>query len=86
MNTIYKNESAIIFTCIIIIIIFYCLFLIYNRIYKTYTKCKELFLNNDSKRNKMIKLYKDDEILDPDEDPGINVADPDSSEGRDPDS
>jgi hypothetical protein len=89
MINLYKNESEVIFSCMIIIIIFYCIFLIYNRINKTYTrytKYKELFLNNDSKRSKMIRLYKDSDILDPDENPNLNIEDPDSTDGRDPDS
>ena len=59
----YKKESAIIFACIMIILTFYCFYffskLILNKI--------ELFSNGNSKRDKMKKIYKSDEILDPDE-------------------
>jgi hypothetical protein len=78
----YKNESLVIFYCIITIIIFYFLCLLYNKTYKTY---KEYFSSNDSKRSKMMKIYKGDETLDPDENPGLNIHDPDSSTGYDPD-
>jgi len=47
---------------------------------------KEYFNNNNSKRSKMMKIYKNSNILDPDEDPDDEGDDPDSSLGRDPDS
>ncbi len=49
----------------------------------------ELFENNgnNSKREKMKKIYKSDEILDPDEIPDDDdYNDPDGTFGRDPDS
>ena len=77
----YKDMSLIIFSYILVILICYCVYIIYN------IKYKEYFGNNsDSKRNKMIKIYKNNNILDPDEDPDDEGDDPDSSSGRDPDS
>ena len=83
----YKNEALVIFCCILIIIIGYCLYFLYTKINK---KCKntEDFgsrKDSDSKRNKMMTIYKSDEILDPDEDPDDENDDPDSTRGRDPD-
>jgi hypothetical protein len=96
MNTIYKNETVVIFACILIISTGYCIFLLYHKTselyknYQTYQNNNEYFgsrdRGNDSKRNKMIRIYKGDEILDPDEDPDDENDDPDSTRGRDPDS
>lgn len=85
MNKIYKKESIVIFSCIIILLLLYCLYLILNKIINYYNKNTETF-NNNSKRSKMIRIYKNDNILDPDEDPDDESDDPDSTRGRDPDS
>jgi hypothetical protein len=48
----------------------------------------ELFSNNDSKRERMNKIYKSDEVADPDENDDIysdNVIDPDDESSMDPD-
>jgi hypothetical protein len=85
----YKNEALVIFSCILIIIIGYCFYLLYAEIKNIYKKNKEEFGSrggNDSKRHKMMRIYKGDEILDPDEDPDDENDDPDSTGGRDPDS
>ena len=85
MDKIYKKESIVIFSCIIILLLVYCLYLIVNKIKNYYNKNTENF-NNNSKRSKMIRMYKNDNILDPDEDPDDESDDPDSTRGRDPDS
>lgn len=77
----YKNQSLIIFYCILIIILCYCLIIIYDKTYKKYKIYKEFFSSSNSKRSKMMKIYKSDDILDPDEDPGDNINDPDSTNG-----
>ena len=88
MNIIYKKESTVIFGCIIIILLFYSICFIFDKS-KTYT---ENFGNNNSKRNKMIKIYKDSDIIDPNEIPDMNPNydddnnDPDSNYAYDPDS
>ena len=96
INNIYKNETVVIFCCILIILTGYCIFLLYHKTselyknYQTYQNNNEYFgcrdKGNDSKRNKMISIYKGDEILDPDEDTNDENDDPDSTGGRDPDS
>jgi len=97
MNTIYKNESFILFNCILIIILFYFLYYAYIFLSKYLYKYKKYNLYNikiekfgsNSKRSKMIKIYKGDNILDPDEiiyNSNYNVNDPDSTYGKDPDS
>jgi len=85
MDKIYKKESIVIFSSIIILLLVYCLYLIVNKIKNYYNKNTETF-NNNSKRSKMIRMYKNDNILDPDEDPDDESDDPDSTRGRDPDS
>ncbi len=85
MDKIYKKESIVIFSCIIILLLVYCLYLIVNKIKNYYNKNTETF-NNNSKRSKMIRMYKNNNILDPDEDPDDESDDPDSTRGRDPDS
>jgi len=85
MDKIYKKESIVIFSCIIILLLVYCLYLIVNKIKNYYNKNTETF-NNNSKRSKMIRMYKNDNILDPDEDPDDESDDPDSTRGSDPDS
>lgn len=84
----YKNEALVILCCMLIIIIGYCFYVLFAKINKLYKKNKEDFgcrEGNDSKRNKMMSIYKSDEILDPDEDPDDENDDPDSTRGRDPD-
>ena len=85
MDKIYKKESIVIFSSIIILLLVYCLYLIVNKIKNYYNKNTETF-NNNSKRSKMIRMYKNDNILDPDEDPDDESDDPDSTRGSDPDS
>ena len=69
---IYKNESLVIFYCIIIILLLYLFYILCNQ-------KRDPFRGNysDSKRNKLIQLHKDDDSLDPDDDPN-NENDPDS--------
>ena len=84
----YKNEALVIFCCILIILLGYCLYFLYTKINKKYKKNTEDFgsrKDSDSKRNKMMTIYKSDEILDPDEDPDDENDDPDSTRGREPD-
>ena len=88
----YKKESIIILACIIIIIIFYIFYLIYLILKKLlkYLNNKELF-SNDTKREKMKRIYKSNEVLDPDEIIVDNpydddCDDPDGNCGSDPDS
>ena len=83
-----KKESTIILACIIIILIFYFIYWIIKSIINK----KELFRNGDSnsKREKMKRIYKSNEILDPDEIIMSNsdideCDDPDGSCGADPD-
>lgn len=83
----YKKESTIILACILTIITFY----FFYWIIKCLIKNTELFSNSNSKRDKMERIYKSDEILDPDEQAMYNYKDdgcfdPDSDCGRDPDS
>lgn len=82
----YKKESTIILACIIIILVFYLILWCFKQLNKI-----ELFSNSDSKREKMKKIYKSNDVSDPDEmlddDPyDDNVHDPDDSYGMDPDS
>ena len=64
----HKKESIIILGCIISILICYLLYWIYTVIIKLINKTtqnnKELFSSNNSKREKMKKIYGSDEILD----------------------
>jgi hypothetical protein len=81
----YKKESTIILACIIIIIVFYLILWCFEQLNKI-----ELFSNSDSKREKMKKIYKSDDVSDPDEmlddnSYDDNVRDPDDSYGMDPD-
>jgi hypothetical protein len=82
----YKNESTIILICIITIITFYCICWIFKMLNKIEL---ELFSSNNSKRDKMKKIYKSDDISDPDEiltdDANDNVMDPDDDYAMDPD-
>ena len=85
MDKIYKKESIVIFCSIIILLLGYFLYLLVNKINKKYNKKTTENFNN-SKRSKMMRIYKNDTILDPDENPYEESDDPDSSRGRDPDS
>lgn len=81
----YKKESTIILACIIIIILFYLICWVFKKLNKI-----ELFSHGDSKREMMKKIYKSDDISDPDEITSVNayydnVHDPDDSYGMDPD-
>lgn len=78
----YKSESLIILICILIIIIGYLLFWVIKKI-----AIRELF-DNDSKRARMKRIYKSDEISDPDEQESSSSRtcfDPDCNGGMDPD-
>jgi len=82
----YKKESIIILCCIIIIILFYCIYFMFNKIIKHI----EMFSNSDSKREKMKKIYKSNDVSDPDEvtvdNPYDDMCDdPDGDCSRDPD-
>ena len=74
----YEKESTIILGCIIIIILFNSLYYLFNKC----TSFSELFSNNDSKREKMKKIYKSDDISDPYE---IIVDNPYDDDCDDPD-
>ena len=86
----YKKESTIILICIITIITFYIICWIFKMLNKIEL---ELFSGRNSssntKRDKMKKIYKSDDISDPDEiltdDTNNNVMDPDDDYGIDPD-
>lgn len=102
MKSIYNNQSFILFSCILIIILFYFVYYLYIFLskylsnylkYKTYNNKMERFGScgdSNSKRNKMIKIYKSDNIVDPDDSTYNNKYDddndPDSTYGSDPDS
>lgn len=78
-----KLISVVLFTCIIIIVLGKTLYWILQ-----YLANKELFRgNSNGKRDKLMKIYKSDY---PDENNNINIdseeLDPDSTNGRDPDS
>lgn len=79
--------SVILLACIIIIIFTYLLFIIIKYTFKLLSGDIELFRSSSSndKRSKMIKIYKNDDIPDPDENPDYNVNDPDSTISLDPD-
>ena len=83
----YKKESTIILICILTILLFYCICWIFKMLNKIEL---ELFANSDSKREKMKKIYKSNDVNDPDEiltdDANDNVMDPDDDYGMDPDS
>jgi hypothetical protein len=99
----YKKESTIILGCILIILIFYCLRWIITSINNSINKYmknsiltnnNEMFSNNNSsngsKREMMKKIYRSDEVLDPDDIIMDNFDydecdDPDGSCGVDPD-
>jgi hypothetical protein len=89
---IHKRESLIIFYCIIIILVCYCFNLLLNKKYNEYKKYYEKFDNrsggksNGSKRYKAMKIYKSNEIFDPDETSNADdICDPDGTKGCDPD-
>ena len=95
MNTLYKNESFILFTCILIIIFFNFVYSLYNFLYKyacnykkynSYNKKMEKFRgSSESKRDRMIKIFKDDTNSDNYDTYDAN-NDPDGTYGSDPDS
>ena len=93
MNKLYKDESFILFSCILIILLFYGIYSIYNILsryykkYKIYNQSNENFGSSNNKRDKMIKLFKKDDInLNPNEDPyDVDVYDPDGTNGSDSD-
>ena len=82
-----KLTSIVLLGCIIIICVTYLLFIIIKYTLKLFSSYKELFKGSSSndKRSKMMKIYKSDEILDPDENPEYNINDPDSTISLDPD-
>jgi hypothetical protein len=79
--------SVILLACIIIIIFTYSLFIIIKYTFKLLSGDIELFRSSSSndKRSKLIKIYKNDDIPDPDENPEYNINDPDSTISLDPD-
>ncbi len=88
MIVIHKRESLIILCCILIILLVYCFNLLFNKKYNEYKKYNENFdgrgKGNDSKRYKLMKIYKSNEILDPDENNQADeICDPDSTNGCD---
>ena len=82
-----KLTSIVLLACIIIICVTYLLFIIIKYTLKLFSSYKELFRGNSSndKRSKMMKIYKSDDIPDPDENPNAGVNDPDSTISLDPD-
>lgn len=93
MNNLDKTNtltSTVLLGCIIIILFSYLLFIIIKLINKLINKLIYKYIetfrsDSNSKRNKMITIYKDNDILDPDENPEYNVNDPDSTISIDPD-
>lgn len=94
MNYFYKKESIVIFGSILIILLVYLIYLIFKKISNINYNVNgyEYFRSNsdsNSKRNKMMKIYKNNDILDPDENTNLNTNDdnndPDSSKPYDPD-
>lgn len=89
MNNLDKSNkltSLVLLGCIIIIILSYLLFIFFKGISNLLSRYTETFnTDSNSKRSKIIKMYKSDEILDPDENPDYNVNDPDSTISIDPD-
>jgi len=82
----YKKESTIILACILTIITFYFIYWII----KCLIKNTELFSNSNSKRDKMERIYKSDDVHDPDEQVMYNYKndgcfDPDCNSKYDPD-
>jgi len=89
----HKKESAIILACILSILLFYFIYWIITSFASIINK-KELFgcrNSGNSKRDKMTKIYKSNEVSDPDEIVNYNpyddeCDDPDGDCGHDPDS
>ena len=75
-----KNISLGLLICIIILLIGSLVYLIINFILSRI--CVENFFN---KRNTRMKIYKSDEIFDPDESPIDDDDDPDTNPKYDPD-
>jgi uncharacterized membrane protein len=86
MNT-QKLTAITLLGCIIVLIVIYLLYKFVITLINL-INTKETFYgkNGNSKRDKMIKIYKHDDILDPDENTNNELRDPDSDYGRDPDS
>ena len=86
-----KIISTVLLGCIIIIISCYFLYIIVNIINKLLNRLISRYIetfrnvSNNSKRNKMMEIYKNDDIPDPDENPNIEDNDPDSTISLDPD-
>ena len=72
----YKKESTIILACIMLILTFYC-FCFFT---KSILNKIEFFSNNNSKREKMKKIYKSNDMSGP-----SDCDDPDNNCGADPD-
>ena len=79
----YKNESLVILLMILFILILYSINILYRKIFVEPFESNGN--SNNSKRNKLINIYKNDSILDPDEDTNDEFSDPDSTNGHDPD-
>jgi hypothetical protein len=73
-----KKISSILLICIILILSFFL-------IYYFLGKIGIILETFEDKRLLMKKIYKDDDIQDPDEDPDDEGDDPDSDYGVDPD-
>lgn len=89
MNNLDKSNqltSIVLLGCIIIIISSYIIFIIINFISELVFRYIEPFRGvSNGKRSRMIEIYKNDDIADPDENPQYNVNDPDSTDSIDPD-
>lgn len=75
MNHFYKNESIVIFGSILIILLFYVCYLIFKKLSNIKYNDSEYFNNSNSKRSKMIKIYKKNDMSDPDEDTNKTIDD-----------
>ena len=87
----YKKESTVILACIILIILFIILIWIIKKLLNKIELFGNRSSSGNSKRDKMKRIYKSDEVLDPDETVMNNpnedeCDDPDGDCGRDPDS
>ena len=86
----YKKESTIILACILIIIVFCILLWIKNNVIGKIELFNGRSSSGNSKRDKMKRIYKSNEVSDPDEivtyRDDDDCDDPDGSCGSDPDS
>lgn len=75
-----KDIRLVLFIVLIVVSIIVVIKYVYGR-------CRYIYIcdNFDNKRNTKIKIYRSDEIYDPDEVPGIDRYDPDNAKSIDPD-